>query len=72
MLSGVIYLMIEVFPVVLCHKSEESQEGPAKSVKTCVAIVWVPTRFQTLKPIRALSALRKQQRIFNNNGFQKV
>lgn len=56
--------MIEVFPVVLCHQSEEGQESPAESVKTRVAVIWVPTHFQTLESIRALSVLENKTKTF--------
>lgn len=40
-----IYQHIKVFPEVLRHESEESQEGPAEAVKAGVAVVWIPPSF---------------------------
>lgn len=52
------YLMVEVFPVVLCHQAKQGQEGPPKGVEAGVAVVWVPPRLQAVKPIWTLSATR--------------
>ena len=39
------HLVKQLFPVVLCHESEEGQECPAEGIKTGVAIVWIPPYF---------------------------
>lgn len=48
------YLVVQIFPVVLGHEAEQGQEGPAKGVEASVAVVGVPTRLQTFKPIWTL------------------
>lgn len=40
-----IYQHVKVFPEVLCHESEESQESPAEAVKAGVTVVWIPPSF---------------------------
>lgn len=47
------YQHVKVFPEVLCHESEESQEGPAEAVKAGVAIVWIPPSFHACVALRA-------------------
>lgn len=49
------YLVVEIFPVVLRHQAKQGQKGPPKGVEAGVAVVGVPSRLQTVKPIRALS-----------------
>ena len=44
---------VKVFPEVLCHESEESQEGPAEAVKAGVAVVWIPPGFHACVALRA-------------------
>lgn len=44
-LTHQLYQHVKVFPEVLCHESEESQERPAEAVKASVAIVWIPPSF---------------------------
>ena len=39
------YLLVKVFPVILCHQSKQGKEGPAKGVEACVTIVGVRTTF---------------------------
>lgn len=58
--------MKEFLPVVLGHESEEGQKGPAEGIKTGVAIVWIPSDFQTIKPIWTLPVMHKQQRTDDN------
>lgn len=43
----------KILPVVLCHQTEESQEGPAKRVVVCVAIVGIVSSLKADVPIRA-------------------
>lgn len=50
------HLVVEVFPEVLRHQAKQGQKGPTKGVKAGVAVVWVPSCLQTVKPIWALSA----------------
>lgn len=51
------YQLVKIFPVVLRHESESWQEGPAESIETCVAVVWV--RSVALKTYVARFALAK-------------
>lgn len=44
-------LLIKVFPVVLSHESEKSQEGPAEGVKAGVAVVWITASFDTYETL---------------------
>lgn len=39
------HLVKQFLPVVLCHKSKEGQESPAKGIKTGVSIVWISSYF---------------------------
>lgn len=48
-----LYQHVKVFPEVLCHESEESQERPAEAVKAGVAIVWIPPSFHACVALRA-------------------
>lgn len=57
------YQHVKVFPEVLCHESEESQEGPAEAVKAGVAVVWIPPSFHTCVALRAAAeGWRKRER----------
>lgn len=40
-----IYQHVEIFPEVLSHETEESQESPSKAVKAGVAVVGVSASF---------------------------
>lgn len=42
-----LYQHVKIFPEVLCHEAEESQEGPAEAIKAGVAVVWIPPSFHT-------------------------
>lgn len=44
-------LLVKVFPVVLSHESEKSQEGPAKGVKAGVAVVGITASFDTYETL---------------------
>lgn len=44
-------LLVQVFPEVLGHESEQGEEGPAEGVEAGVAIVWITTRFDTYKTL---------------------
>jgi len=44
-------LLVEVFPVVLGHESEQGEEGPAEGVEARVAVVWIAARFDTFKAL---------------------
>ena len=33
--------LVEIFPEVLSHKSEGTEEGPAKCVEICVPVIWI-------------------------------
>lgn len=35
--------LVEIFPEVLGHKAEGTEEGPAKRVEICVPVIWVLT-----------------------------
>lgn len=48
-----LYQHVKIFPEVLCHEAEESQEGPAEAVKAGVAVVWIPPSFHTRVALRA-------------------
>lgn len=53
MVTHQLYQHVEVFPKVLCHESEESQEGPAEAVKAGVSVVWIPPSFHACVTLRA-------------------
>lgn len=53
LLTHHLYQHVKVFPEVLCHESEESQEGPAEAVKAGVAIVWIPPSFHACEALWA-------------------
>lgn len=40
-------LLVEVFPVVLRHESEQREERPAEGVEAGVAVVGIASRFDT-------------------------
>lgn len=44
-------LLVKVFPVVLSHESEKSQEGPAEGVEAGVAVVWITASFDTYETL---------------------
>lgn len=46
-LQNVTNLLVEVFPKVLGHESEQREECPAERVKAGVAIVWITASFDT-------------------------
>lgn len=50
------YLVVEILPVVLCHQAKQGEKGPPEGVEAGVAVVGVPSRLQTVKPIWTLSA----------------
>ncbi len=56
LMSG-LYLLVEVFPEVLCHESEEWEEGPAECVKTCVVVVRITACFYTREALWTLSVI---------------
>lgn len=63
------YQHVKVFPEVLCHESEESQEGPAEAVKAGVAVVWIPPSFHTCVALRAAAeGWRKSERKKEREG----
>ncbi len=40
-------LLVEVFPEVLGHESEQGEERPTEGVEASVAVVWITTSFDT-------------------------
>lgn len=44
-------LLVEVFPVVLRHESEQGEECPAEAVEAGVAIVWIAATFDAYKAL---------------------
>lgn len=56
---GFFHLVEQFLPAVLCHEPEERQKSPSKGIKTGVAVVWVPSYFQAVKPIWTLPASAK-------------
>ena len=46
------YKLVEVFPIVLGHESEGTEQSPWKRVKTGVAKVRIISRFHTGEVIR--------------------
>lgn len=52
-------LLVKVFPEILCHESEQGEEGPAEGVKAGVAIVWITTCFDTCEALRTESVRKK-------------
>lgn len=45
-------LLVEVFPEVLGHESEEGEERPAEGVKAGVVVVWITTSFDAYEALR--------------------
>lgn len=56
---GHLYQLEKVLPVVLCHETEESQEGPAEGVVAGVAIVGVPPSLYALVALGAVPGSKK-------------
>lgn len=56
---GFFHLVEQFLPAVLCHEPEERQKSPSKGIKTGVAVVWIPSYFQAVKPIWTLPASAK-------------
>lgn len=46
-----LYQHVKIFPEVLCHESEQSEESPAEAVKAGVTIVGVPSGFHACKTL---------------------
>lgn len=46
-LQNLTNLLVEVFPIVLSHESEQREERPAERVEAGVAIVWITASFHT-------------------------
>lgn len=65
------YLLVKVFPVILCHQSKQREEGPTKWVKAGVTIVWVPSHSVAWVPLRTLPATNRESvRLSRNRPFQ--
>lgn len=60
--------MKEVFPEVLGHEAEKSQESPTEGVVTGVAIVWVPPDLETDEALRTDT----ERTTNNNNNFSNT
>lgn len=54
------YLLVKVFPIVLCHQSKQWKEGPTKWVETGVAIVWITSYPSACETLRTLPASKKK------------
>lgn len=54
------YLLVKVFPVVLCHQSKQREEGPTKWVEAGVTIVWVLSHSLAYEPLRTLPATNRE------------
>lgn len=61
LLVHLLYQHVEIFPEVLCHESEERQEGPAEAVEAGVSVVWIPPSFHACVALRAAAGKRKRQ-----------
>lgn len=57
------HLLIETFPIILCHKTEQGEKGPAKSIKACVTMVRIFPGFQTYVSLRARAEKHERQYI---------
>ena len=55
------YLLVEAFPIVLSHKTEQREKGPAKSIKACVTMVRIFPGLQTYVSLRAGAAKQERQ-----------
>ena len=56
-----LYLLIETFPIILSHKTEQREKGPAKSIKACVTMVRIFPSLQTYVSLRACAAKHDRQ-----------
>lgn len=56
-----LYLLIETFPIILSHKTEQREKGPAKSIKACVTMVWIFPSLQAYVSLRACAAKHERQ-----------
>lgn len=54
------YLLVKVFPVILCHQPKQREEGPTKWVKAGVIIVWVPSHSDAGEPLWTLPATNRE------------
>lgn len=54
------YLLIKVFPVILCHQSKQRQKGPTKWVKAGIIVVWVPSHFDARETLWTLPATNRE------------
>lgn len=54
------YLSVKTFPVILCHKTEQRKEGPAKMIKTCITKVRILPNLLTGIVFWALIARHKR------------
>lgn len=61
------YLLVEIFPAVLSHQSEEREESPTKVIKAGVAKIWIVACFVTEITIRALpgAEFKKKKSIYS-------
>ncbi len=56
-------VMIEVFPVILCHESEKREKSPSEGVEAGVAVVGVSSGLQTFKTIRTFAVENRNKRL---------
>lgn len=54
------YQLVQVLPIVLRHKAEQSQESPAKTVKAGVPIVWIATSLHACVAFRTATEKGKE------------
>lgn len=57
------YLLVKTFPVILSHKTEQGEKGPAKSIKACVTMVRIFPSLQTYISLRARAAKHEMQSV---------
>lgn len=63
------YLLVEIFPVVLSHQSEEREESPTKVIKAGEAIIWIVACFVTEITIWALPGAEFKKKVFTHFKF---
>lgn len=65
------YLLVKVFPEILCHQSKQWEECPTKWVKAGVTIVWVLSRFLAYVPLRTLPATNREPVRLSSNRLSQ-
>lgn len=69
------YLLIKTLPIILSHKTEQREKGPAKSIKACVTMVRIFPGLQTYISLRTCAAKHERQyvkRIIYSFSMEKL